>query len=100
MALSTRVKIAGIGGALALGLLGATGYAHAADGADTTSYVTTVDDGTSTAPSAPAPSERGGIDRDCPEKGGSGGSGSPGPGSNGSGSSGSPTVPAPDPADA
>jgi hypothetical protein len=94
MALSTRAKIAGIGGALALGLLGATGYAYAADGTDTTSYVTTVDDGTSTAPSA-TPSERRGTDRDCPQKGGS-----TGPGSGGSGPSGSPTVPAPDPADA
>jgi len=101
MALSTRAKIAGVGGALALGLLGATGYAYASDGTGTTaSYVTTVDGGTSTSPSAPAPSERGGgTDRDCPEKGGSGQQGGPGP--EGSGSSGTPeTAPAPDPADA
>jgi hypothetical protein len=74
MALSTRARIAGLGGALAIGLLGAGGVAYASGtgGTDTPAYVTVVDDGT--APSAPAtPGERSG--KDCPE-GAGGGSGS------------------------
>lgn len=81
MALSTRAKLAGLGGALALGVLGATGAGYAAHASDTTgtgtgtSYVTTVD-GTATTPSEQAPGSAG---RDCPEKnGGSGGPGGPG----------------------
>ena len=83
MALSTRAKLAGLGGALALGVLGATGVAYAADGTATPQYVTTVDDGTTPEGSqqAPAPSEgqRSGDREDCPEKSGdSGGSGEQG----------------------
>ena len=70
MALSTRARIAGIGGALAIGLLGAGGVAYAAggDGSDggTASYVTVVDDGTTTAPATPGSRE------DCPGGSGSG----------------------------
>ena len=106
MALSTRARIAGLGGALALGVLGATGYAYASDGTGSTaSYVTTVDDGTGTAPSSPAPSERGGTDRDCPEHGGSGSEGTEGTegsglrGSEGPGSASPESAPA-NPADA
>lgn len=84
MALSTRARIAGIGGALALGVLGAGGYAYAEStgGGTGASYVTVVDDGsTGQAPSgqAPAQPDRGTGDRaDCPEKGGGTGSGGTG----------------------
>ena len=92
MALSTRARLAALGGGIALGVLGVTGYAYAggdsADGSTGTevSYVTT-DDGTGAA-----------ADRDCPgHSGGSGGSGGSGPESpyrpGGS-------APAPSPADA
>jgi hypothetical protein len=95
MALSTRARLAALGGGIVLGVLGVTGYAYAggdsADGSTGTgvSYVTT-DDGTGAA-----------ADRDCPgHSGGSGGSG----GSDGSDGSGpqSPdgSAPAPSPADA
>ncbi len=74
MALSTRTKLAGLGVAIAAGVLGVTGFAYANDNAGETSYVTTVDDG-STAPSQSAPDTRGQRDPDCPEKDGSGGQG-------------------------
>ncbi|CAA9280117.1 MAG: hypothetical protein AVDCRST_MAG41-3469 [uncultured Corynebacteriales bacterium] len=71
MALSTRARIAGLGGAVAIGLLGAGGVAYAAGGGatDTPTYVTVVDEGTT--PATPAtPGERSG--KDCPEGTGSG----------------------------
>ena len=87
MALSTRAKIAGLGGALALGVLGATGVAYAAgDGTGTPRYVTTVDDGTA-AYGQQAPGDGGRpAGKDCPE--GAGGQRGPGngPGEGGSGS--------------
>jgi hypothetical protein len=81
MALTTRARLAGLGGALALGVLGAGGVAYAAGGSESggPSYVTVVDDGRSGAPSTGAPStgapgtgERG----DCPDKGSGAGGGS------------------------
>ena len=67
MALSTKARIAAVGGALALGVLGAGGAAYAA-GTDgpAARYVTVVDengttDGTGTAPQKSA--------EDCPEDG-------------------------------
>jgi hypothetical protein len=76
MALSTRARIAGIGGALALGVLGATGIAYAGDGTATTpQYVTTVDDGTTQDGTRQAPSGEGrgaGGREDCPEGSGGG----------------------------
>jgi hypothetical protein len=86
MALSTRATLAGLGGALAIGVLGAGGVAYAAGGNDTgsPSYVTVVDDGSTGSPGAPgstgapAPGDRG----DCPDKQGGSGSG-PGPGGSG-----------------
>jgi len=95
MALSTRARIAALGGGLALGVLGATGYAYAAGDSGTgagVSYVTT-DDGSG----SPA-----GTDRDCPGHGGSGGSGdsgSPAPGGTAPETP-SGTAPVPNPADA
>jgi hypothetical protein len=74
MALSTRTKLAGLGVAIAAGVLGATGFAYANDNAGGTSYVTTVDD-ESTAPSQSAPGNGGQRDPNCPEKDGSGGQG-------------------------
>lgn len=63
MALSTRARIAGIGGALAIGVLGAGGVAYAAGSGDAPAarYVTTVEDGTS-----------GYSPEDCPEGSGGG----------------------------
>ena len=84
MALSTRVRLAGLGGVLALGVLGATGIAYAADGTGGTSYVTTVDDGTARSGSQQAPGDRAprsGDREDCPEKGGGSGEGAGGTGS-------------------
>jgi hypothetical protein len=73
MALSTRAKLAGLGGAFALGVLGATGVAYAGDGPASPQYVTTVDDGaTQSGQPAPADGERP-AGKDCPE--GSGGRG-------------------------
>jgi len=74
MALSTRTKLAGLGVALAAGVLGVTGSAFASGNSGTPSYVTVVD-GESTAPSQPAPQDRGQGHADCPEKRGSGGQG-------------------------
>jgi hypothetical protein len=92
MALSTRAKLAGLGGALALGLLGATGVAYATDGTATPQYVTSVDDGSTQYGTRQAPADgsrpEGGRE-DCPEKGGGSG------GSGGSGAGG--TSPAPSP---
>ena len=89
MALSTRAKLAGLGGALALGVLGATGVAYAAGGNGTPQYVTTVDDGTTRyGQQAPGDGERP-AGKDCPEGArggpgerdgqGGGGTGSPAP---------------------
>jgi hypothetical protein len=95
MALSTRARLAALGGGIALGVLGVTGYAYAggdpADGSTGTgvSYVTT-DDGTGAA-----------ADRDCPgHAGGSGGSGPESPASPDSPDSPEGNAPAPGPADA
>lgn len=66
MALSTRAKLAGLGGALALGVLGATGVAYAADGSASPQYVTTVDDGTARY-GQPADGGRTADGKDCPE---------------------------------
>jgi len=77
MALSPKARIAAIGGALAIGVLGAGGVAYAAggSGSGTASYVTVVDDeGATTTPAAPERSAE-----DCPEgtaPGGGSGSGS------------------------
>jgi hypothetical protein len=90
MALSTRAKLAGLGGALALGVLGATGVAYAGDGTAIPRYVTTVDDGTTQDGTRQAPSREGrgaGGREDCPKgtgggrqgDGGQGGTGSPAP---------------------
>lgn len=69
MALSTRARLAGIGGALAIGVLGAGGVAYATGGSGTdVSYVTTVDD---QAP-APSTSDAEGTRKDCPEGAGGG----------------------------
>jgi hypothetical protein len=93
MALSTRARLAALGGGIALGVLGVTGYAYAggdsADGSTGTgvSYVTT-DDGAGTA-----------ADRDCPGHQGGGSGGSGGPGDSGPESP-SGSAPAPNPADA
>ncbi len=87
MALSTRAKLAGLGGALALGVLGATGVAYAGgDATGTPQYVTTVDDGTTGyGQQAPAYGERQADGKDCPE-GAGGGSGEQGGGNGGTGS--------------
>ena len=70
MALSTRARIAGVGGALAIGLLGAGGVAYATGGDElgTPAYVTVVDEGA-------APGGTTADREDCPEGAGSGGSG-------------------------
>jgi hypothetical protein len=92
MALSTRARLAALGGGIALGVLGVTGYAYAGgDSADGStgagvSYVTT-DDGTGAA-----------ADRDCP--GHDGGSGGPGDSGGEGQQSPSGSAPAPSPADA
>lgn len=92
MALSTRAKLAGLGGALALGVLGATGVAYAADGTGASpQYVTTVDDGTTGYGTQPAPAEGSRPDggrEDCPDRSGGSGTGgtSPAPSPGGSGS--------------
>ena len=74
MALSPKARIAAVGGALAIGVLGAGGIAHATGGTGTgggtATYVTVVDDeGAGTAPGRSA--------EDCPagagEAGGTGG---------------------------
>ncbi len=102
MALSTRAKLAGLGGALALGVLGATGVAYAADGSGTAQYVTTVDDGTPQyGQQAPADGERP-AGKDCPEGAGGGSGEQDGQGGGGTGSPApQESTPAPfDPADA
>jgi hypothetical protein len=80
MALSTRTKLAGLGVALAAGVLGVTGYAYAGqDGgaeAGGTSYVTVVEDA-ATDPAAPAAQD--GRAWDCPEDGSGGPDGSESP---------------------
>ena len=94
MALSTRAKLAGLGGALALGVLGATGVAYAAgDGTGTPRYVTTVDDGTAAyGQQAPGDSGRP-AGKDCPEGAGRG-PGEPDGGSGGNGGNGGSPAPA------
>jgi hypothetical protein len=98
MTLSTRAKLAGLGGALALGLLGGTGYAYAADRPDAApQYVTTVDDATGTGSTGTGSTGAGrwadwqtaadGTREDCPERPG-GTEGTPSPES-------SPSTPAP-----
>ena len=65
MALSTRARIAGIGGALAIGVLGAGGAAYAAGGTDAPTYVQVVEEST-------APGTGGWSAEDCPEGAGGG----------------------------
>jgi len=77
MALSPKARIAAIGGALAIGVLGAGGVAYAAggSGSGTASYVTVVDDQGAT--TAPADGQR--SEKDCPQgtaPGGGSGTGS------------------------
>jgi hypothetical protein len=74
MALSPKARIAAVGGALAIGVLGAGGAAYASGSGPAPApaqYVTTVDDGAGNSP------------EDCPEGAGGSGSGADGAGATG-----------------